>query len=91
MTREATLEGRCVRWASAQGCLALKLWPTRAGLPDRLLLLPGGRVWFVEFKIASGRLSPIQGRVIEQLRALGFRADVVRDFDSFKAQVDFWM
>lgn len=85
---EKTLEARCCRYAYKSGAYVLKLWPTRAGLPDRLFLLPGGRAWFVEFKTAKGRISPVQVLVMGNIERLGFRGGVIRDFPTFKAILD---
>lgn len=70
---ERTIEARFVRLATSMGWLAVKMDPTNAkGLPDRLVLLPGGRAVFVEFKAPNGRLSPQQTRTLETLRRKGF-------------------
>lgn len=42
------------------GGYTFKLAPTEVGVPDRLVLMPGGRVYLVELKTANGRLSPAQ-------------------------------
>ena len=42
------------------GGVTEKLAPTRKGMPDRLVLLPGGRIYLVELKTDTGRLSPAQ-------------------------------
>ena len=47
--------------------------PGTAGMPDRLLLLPGGRILFVEVKAPGKKPHPLQKHRHEQLRALGFR------------------
>lgn len=44
----------------ALGGMSMKIAPTMAGIPDRLVLLPEGRVFLVELKTETGRLSPIQ-------------------------------
>jgi hypothetical protein len=88
MPREAALERRCAALARDRGGWLLKLWPLVAGLPDRLLLLPGGRVCFVEFKTPRGTLSKRQIFVSRALRRLGFRVFVVRDVDGFKEVLD---
>lgn len=65
------------------GGLALKLYPfSFAGLPDLLVLMPGGRVWFVEVKrppsITNGKIIKKKGPSDKQnvwfgiLRKLGF-------------------
>lgn len=43
------------------------------GIPDRLILLPGALIFFVELKQPKGRLSPMQSRVHDKLEALGFK------------------
>ena len=88
MPSEASLERRCCAYAKGRGCLPLKLWPTLAGLPDRLILVPGGVIWFVEFKSETGRVSPIQRRIHALLGGLGFPVAVVRDWPRFKAGLD---
>lgn len=51
---------------------AIKLLPSVSGLPDRIVLLPGGRVIFVELKSPTGTVAPHQTVVHNRLRALGF-------------------
>jgi len=66
----------------------MKLQGTLAGAPDRILLLPGGRVWFVEFKAAGGRVSPRQVNVARRLNALGFLVTVCWDRAGFVAMLN---
>lgn len=40
--------------------------------PDRLVLLPGGRIAFIELKAPGKTLRPLQVRRKRQLEALGF-------------------
>ena len=59
---------------------ALKLFPYVVGIPDRLVLLKGGNVRFVELKDGKrGRLSPAQKYVHGKLREYGFEVWVIRD------------
>ncbi len=51
--------------------------PGLDGVPDRLLLFPGGRLAFVEVKAPGKKPRPLQRRRIEQLTALGFRVFVL--------------
>ena len=54
------------------GGRALKFMsPGNDGAPDRIIFLPGGRVYLIELKAIGGRLSPIQVWQQESLRALG--------------------
>ena len=46
--------------------------PTMAGLPDRLLLLPGGKVIFIEFKAPGEVMRPQQLVRKKKLESLGF-------------------
>lgn len=55
--------------------------PGTAGVPDRLVLLPGGRVGFVECKTTGAKPRPQQVRRLEQLARLGFTALVLDHVD----------
>jgi hypothetical protein len=48
-----------------------KLAPTTAGMPDRLVILPEGRLYLVELKTETGVLSPIQKEWHQRVKALG--------------------
>ena len=70
--KESTIERRLVQGIKKAGGLALKfVSPGHAGVPDRLVLLPRGRVIFVELKTEHGALTPLQIETHNQLRALG--------------------
>ena len=47
------------------------------GVPDRICLLPGGRLIFVELKKPRGTVKPWQARMHTRLRELGFRVEVL--------------
>ena len=51
--------------------------PGNDGVPDRIVVLPGGRVVFVELKTERGRLSPIQVQQIKRLNDLGAEVEVL--------------
>ena len=58
---ESTLEARFRRGVKRAGGLPVKMVPAgQAGVPDRLVLWPGGRVDLVELKTDTGELRPIQ-------------------------------
>ena len=72
-TPERTVEHRLVTEAKKRGGLALKfVSPGLDGVPDRLVLLPHGRIAFIEVKAPGQKLRPLQVRRKEQLEALGF-------------------
>lgn len=70
---EAAIEQRLKAGIEARGGLCLKLNPTAyRGIPDRMVLLPGGELIFIELKKPSGRLSRLQGHWRVMLERLGF-------------------
>ena len=71
--RESTIEKHLVKVVRESGGLAIKLVsPGWAGIPDRLILMPQGRLAFVELKAPGHTLRPLQVRRKRQLEALGF-------------------
>lgn len=55
--------------------------PGNDGVPDRLVLLPGGRAIFAELKTETGKLSDLQRMQIKRLRNLDQEAIVLRGID----------
>lgn len=49
---------------------------TNTGWPDRLFLLGGGAVLFIEFKDPNGKVAPMQVYMIELLRGMGYEVQV---------------
>lgn len=71
---ESNIERQFKKAVGRQGGKALKLTcPGTAGMPDRLVLLPGGRALFVELKAPGRKLRPLQRKRFRQLRHLGFQ------------------
>jgi hypothetical protein len=80
LMREKTIEHQLVMAAKAIGGIAPKLVsPGFDGMPDRLVLLPGGRIGFVEVKAPGKTPRPLQTHRHRQLRALGFPVFVLDD------------
>ncbi len=77
--REKNLEAKLKdKVETVLGGWVLKLLPfVVSGLPDRLCLLPGGRLFFAEMKTTKKRAEKRQKIVHEQLRRLGFRVEVL--------------
>ena len=75
MQRETDIEKFIGSEVRKEGCLWYKFTsPGNAGVPDRILVLPTGEVWFVELKDDKGILSPIQ--MAQQHRLIKSRAKV---------------
>lgn len=52
-----------------------------AGIPDRLVLLPKGKIYFVELKAPDMDLRPLQLKRKEQLEKLGFKVYVIDSYE----------
>lgn len=77
--RERTLERKLETSISQIGGMCLKLVsPGNAGVPDRIVLLPGGVAIFVEVKADTGELSRLQRWRIAKMRALGCEVRVLQ-------------
>lgn len=75
---EKVLEKYLVAEVKSIGGWAIKLLSgVVTGLPDRLILLPGGVVAFVEVKTTGKKASVRQLWVHDKLKALGFRVEVL--------------
>ncbi len=71
--REKTIEIKLTNTVKSMGGVALKLIsPGFDGVPDRLVLLPYGKLAFVELKAPGKRLRPLQEKRKRQLEALGY-------------------
>lgn len=58
--------------------------PGQTGVPDRIVVLPGGRIFFIELKSEGRKSTPKQRQQQERLRAMG--CTVYADIDT-KAKV----
>lgn len=77
-TLESTVEQYLVEQVEAAGGMAVKFIPTAlAGMPDRLLFLPGGRFVAVETKAPGKKPRKLQLYRHECLRELGFTVEVI--------------
>lgn len=87
--REKDIEGKCRFLAIAAGGILWK-WvsPGRAGVPDRILILPGGRVAFVEFKAPSKHPTAQQLATHRTLQDLGARVAVIDSPAAFQALIE---
>lgn len=49
----------------------------KRGMPDRIILIPGGRVVFAEVKSPGEKLRPLQEKRKRELENLGFKVYVI--------------
>ena len=80
--RESTIESRLREEAKKRGGMAIKfVSPGLNGVPDRLVLMPYGRVAFIELKAPGKIPRASQQKRKRQLERLGFRVYVVDGVD----------
>ena len=78
--RERHIEQLLCRAVKKKGGIVPKLVsPGYDGMPDRLLLLPRGRIAFVEVKAPGAKPRPLQIARHRLLATLGFRVYVIDD------------
>ena len=77
---EKSTEQKLVKAVKAKGGLAPKfVSPGFDGVPDRIVLLPRGRIAFVELKAKGRKMRPLQVRRKRQLESLGFSVYCIDD------------
>lgn len=83
--KESAIEARLVREVRRRGGLCYKFTsPGSPGVPDRIVILPGGRIVFIELKTEIGRLAKVQKWQIEELRKRGAEVRVLKGLDPVK-------
>ena len=71
--REKDIERKLMASAKQLGGRALKfVSPGLSGVPDRILLMPGGKLAFIELKAPGGKMRPLQVKRKRELESLGF-------------------
>ncbi len=71
--REKFIEEKLKKAVKEKGGLCLKfVSPGFDGVPDRIILMPGGIMAFAELKAPGKKLRPLQERRKRQLESLGF-------------------
>ena len=78
--KETVIEQKLVQAVKARGGIAPKIIsPGYDGMPDRIILLPGGKIAFVEVKAMGRKPRSLQLHRHETLRRLGFKVFVFDD------------
>ncbi|MEG2289067.1 MAG: VRR-NUC domain-containing protein [Clostridium sp.] len=76
--QESKIERYLKKQIELLGGQALKfVSPGMSGVPDRIVLLPQGKIIFVELKAPGKKLRALQEYRAKELRALGFRVEII--------------
>lgn len=85
--RETSVERRLVAEVRGRGGICIKILPVVAGVPDRLVIMPGGRMYLVETKAPGGRVRPAQAVWHARAAALGVTVAVLRSAEEVIAWI----
>lgn len=82
--REKEVEAHYKKLVEEKGGMFIKFTsPSHSGVPDRIVILPNGCIYFVEFKAPNKKPRPLQVHIISKIRELGCEVKVVdRKVDS---------
>lgn len=72
------IDGMCLKFVS----------PNFDGMPDRLILLPGGKIAFAELKAPGKKPRPLQLARHKALMKLGFRVYIIDRMEQIGAILD---
>ena len=84
---EKIVEQHLVKRIKALDGAAYKFKSTVAGVSDRIVLLPGGVIWFVELKSETGKLSPMQHIFAAEMARLGQNYIVLNSKENVDAYI----
>jgi hypothetical protein len=86
---EKHIEAKVCDYAKQRGLLVYKFTsPARAAVPDRLFILPSGRMFFCEFKREGQKPTPPQEREHHRLRQHGVSVWVIDNVDAGLRMID---
>ena len=86
---EKLVERKLVELIKQNGGLCIKLLTNQfTGLPDRMCLLPQGKLIFVELKTTGAKPRKVQLCVHNMLRKIGFRVEVIDSVSGVKALIE---
>lgn len=87
--REKEIEQKLVKAVKAVDGLCIKFTsPGMDGVPDRLVLMAGGKLAFIELKATGKKPRPLQIKRMEQLKRLGFLCFVLDDIELIGGMLD---
>ena len=87
--REKLIEQKLVKAVKSRGGICPKLvCPGFDGMPDRLVLLPDGKVGFVEVKAPDEKPRPLQVSRHNLLRSLGLQVFTLDDITAIPRMLD---
>ena len=86
---EKQIEQKLATAVKSKGGIAPKfVSPSYAGMPDRLILMPGGMMAFAELKALGMKPRALQVARHEMLRRLGFRVYVIDGIEQIGGILD---
>lgn len=86
---EKHLEQVLTKEVKKRGGLALKfISPGMSGVPDRLIMMKGGRIAFIELKAPGKKMRPLQIKRKRQLETLGFLVYCIDNKDQIGGVLD---
>jgi hypothetical protein len=86
---EKFIEKKFTETVKKTGGLALKfVSPGLDGVPDRIVLFPGGHMAFAECKAPGKKMRPLQLRRKRQLEGLGYQVFLVDDVKEIGGVID---
>lgn len=89
--RESFIEEKLTKAVKQNGGVCWKFTsPGTAGVPDRIILMPEGRIAFVEVKAPGEKPRPLQQSRHRLLRRLGFKVyvlDALEDIEKIISEV----
>ncbi len=87
--KESEIEKHLRAEAKRMGGMAVKfVSPGLDGVPDRIVLLPGRKIAFVELKAPGKKPRPLQEKRMRQLECLGFPVYVIDGVEQIGGVLD---
>lgn len=85
--REKVIEQKLVKAVKSRDGMCFK-WTGCAGVPDRIAMLPGGHIGFIELKAPGEKPRPLQLSRHRLIRSLGFKVYVIDGIEQIEPVLD---